>query len=140
MISALLLVFFGSLPPVPALNRWTHLFPPIRWWYLGGLIHNLTPAAWLSLYKTDGGRSDETIPLDLLIGPCEDDTVKQIHLSRGKKSAAWLKSKAANQRLGVMLHTLVPAVSLMADTFTAGALKRDANLLTHIDSAGRQCA
>lgn len=42
-------ILLCRLPPVPACNRWTKLYPAVAWWTVSCLICNVIPRLWITM-------------------------------------------------------------------------------------------
>ena len=66
-----------SLPPVPAVNRWTKLYPSLAWHAATLNMHGMLKDIWGIVFCYDGNRTSEDDPSglvqDLLL--LEDDDI-----------------------------------------------------------------
>ena len=71
---AIMNVLFDATPPIPALNRWTKLYPVVAWFACATLMHGLLDEAFMeATSKVCGARPEEDAVLDLAF--VEDDVV-----------------------------------------------------------------
>lgn len=66
VFAALLQFWAGSLPSIPALNRWTSLQEPVAWFATGMLLQGLLPACWpRGVADSTDGNADAATSMDL---------------------------------------------------------------------------
>ena len=99
----------------------------------GIILHNITPRAWLSLQtrtrRRDGEGEAFVLSDDLLIGPGEDNTVRQINKSRTTKTNKWLLAKATAPRLVTCMVLLRFALDLVYSVFRRSTIVAGPGLL-----------
>ena len=121
-------VLFNATPPIPALNRWTKLYPVVAWFACGLLMNGLLETAFNEAQsKVIGARAEEDAVLDLAFA--EDDVVvglaadldqllfQPIQRLRFRKTAAFLRSPSTPQTLCVLYLALQPGIALMSSAF-----------------------
>jgi hypothetical protein len=120
MMNALNMTVFRQMPSIPALNRWTQLLPPIRWWATTMLVYGVGPVAWQRMRQTHREEEGE-LHADLFVGPGENDTVVRVNMSRSDKTTKWLSADSSKHRMLIMALILRGANDLMGDSFDKSA-------------------
>ena len=125
MLECLMDLFLGKLPPVPALNRWVKLFPCMLWWTLGMLIHDIGPSSWRRAQAPQGESEERTFQQTELVDQGEDDTVRQINVSRNRRVNKWLASPETRHRLVAVVLVLLYAFDVMSRVFGDRTSEKD---------------
>ena len=138
MMGCLVELFLGSLPPVPALNRWVKLFPCMLWWLLGLLIHDIGPSAWKRAQSvtTRGCFEERVFAAADLVEQGEDDTVRQINVSRNRRINRWLQLPETRMRLCALVLVVLAVFDVMSRVFMDGSLNAGPRMLAFIDDDG----
>jgi hypothetical protein len=58
VLDALDELFFSTMVPIPALNRWTKLFPAVAFWLTTLLVFNLIASAWCAMHLRGRANGD----------------------------------------------------------------------------------
>lgn len=151
VVDALIDILFGYLPPIPALNRWTHLYPCISWWCVACNLVGLMVELWTGR-KLDNTRCapDEDAlddegdapglaahAVEMLIGPGEDETVRDILRARHGKTTRWITHPEARESLIIITLVVRCALHTLGHLFKTGAQESGRSILEllHGDAA-----
>lgn len=114
-------------PKVPALNRWTQLFPPLAWWMACCLVHSVGRKAFLLLRGQEGSAHEVAQSVIELGGPDNDATYRATQAARWRKALAWLSDGSNIVRLVLTGSAMLPALDIIGALFMASKqkVKRD---------------
>lgn len=106
--------FMGSPPPVPAINRWNRVYPPLVWWMMMGAFHAVGFDACVLV--ADAAVKEEEEQVELVIDPLaapSEDSHRIARVSRLKKMKLWCSSKDTLPKLLLGATVTLPALSLL---------------------------
>ena len=99
LVDLLVDVLLCRLPPVPALNRWTKLFPAVSWFAAGCLICGILPKLWdRSVLRVDNSNALGEVMLNLL-EPESDEIHRRVGQARAQKVIRWINHRRTPQEL-----------------------------------------
>ena len=112
--------FMANLPAIPALNRWTKLYPSLAWWTVALHMHGMIKSLWGMMYKFDSNHEPAAVVMDLL-EPGDDEVQRKLNAARARKTWRWLLHKKTPSELLVACLVLRPCMSFMGFLFRSEA-------------------
>ena len=115
-------VFITRLPPIPALNRWTKLYPAIAWWTVGLHMSGLLKHVWGHLhgFTIENADAQQEVLVDLLV-PEDDEVQRRMHAARALKTWNWIRHWATPVEAMMCCIVLRPCMSFMGFLFRSEA-------------------
>lgn len=103
LLEILQALFLHHAPPVPALNRWTQLYPALAWWCVTIHIHGMIAKLWADVYsKTSKDKLDEDAAMVDYLAPISDEALSTIRSKRAAKTLRWISHPNTPDELAVM--------------------------------------
>lgn len=121
--------FLSATAPIPALNRWNRVYPPLAWWMGALAFHQVCSDACIMVARglaTDGDERNVIDPLD----PPTEQSFRREHLGRLRKMCAWLEAELTVPRVMLGVTIMHPAMKLLASFFAAARLGSDSNIIS----------
>jgi hypothetical protein len=100
LVEILQALFLHHVPPIPALNRWTQLYPALAWWCVTVHLHGMMPKLWADVYG-GGAHNEDTVMVDHL-APVSDEVLSTIKSKRAGKVLRWIRHPKTPDELAVM--------------------------------------
>ena len=114
-------VLFSRYPGIPAVNRWTKLFPSLAWWTVAMHMQGLITSLWGKIYGfSAGGEREDELVQDLL-EPEGDDVQRALNRARATKVWNWLRHPLTRHELMISCLVLRPCMSFMGYLFRSEA-------------------
>jgi hypothetical protein len=115
------MMIFGTAPPIPALNKWLKIFPPISYFIVGKLAHGVfdhclkvvlgsTPAQL-------AGRAARPMSVDEFVGIGDSDTFMRAQAVRKSKALVFLQRPITQRKLCVAALCCKVIMSFMGLVF-----------------------
>ena len=113
-------VLLSSLPEVPAVNRWTKLYPAVAWWLCALLLGGVVSDAWIKLHTSQD--EEDGIQVEDLMGPQDTETHRAIARSRQRKSIKFISDPETPLKLCAFGLAMRPTLMIMGFLFRTGQL------------------
>ena len=114
LVELISLVFLHRIPNVPALNKWTQLYPSISWWAVAMQLHKFIQMIWAKAFPGCGDRDDPV--LDLL-APAGEEILSGLNKVRAGKVMRWAWHPKTQAELAVVCISLRAVLSFMGFLF-----------------------
>lgn len=121
LVDLLLDVLVCRLPPIPACNRWTKLFPAVSWFTSGALICNVLPRLW-DRDTIDAADAGGELMQDLL-QPGSEEIERKLNRARNAKVTNWLHHKHTPKDRRLTQASLRPMEALAPKSVARRACK-----------------
>ena len=111
----LLALFLWRAAPVPALNKWTCLYPALSWWCVAahlGFIKTL----WGKVFEPNAHERNDQLHMDML-EPTQDNVLSAVNKKRATKVLRWLRHPKTPWELLIVCIALRPVLSFMGWLF-----------------------
>ena len=115
--------YMTSLPPVPAINRWTKLYPALSWWTVALKMHGMIKQMWGYIYcfAGDGDDAEPHALMQDMLHPEEDELQRQLNAARARKTWRWVKHPLTEHELLIACLVLRPVMNMMGWLFRSEA-------------------
>lgn len=117
----------SATAPIPALNRWNRVFPPLTWWMGALAFHRVVSDACVMVARGLAFDDEEKHAIDPLDPPTEQ-SFRREHVGRLRKMCAWLEADLTIPRLTLGVTIMHPAMVLLASFFAAARLGAQSNI------------
>jgi hypothetical protein len=117
----LLECFLLVIPPVPAENRWTKLYPALSWWAVGSQLHGVLKELWNNIFSANFDLQAAAEVVQNLLSPDDDAIQQTLNAARAKKVRNWLNHPLTASELMISCLVLRPCMSFMGFLFRSEA-------------------
>lgn len=126
VMSTLTVAFLATRPPVPAVSRWTKLYPPLVWWTFALSFHNIA-ACFVKMLRSD--LEQERVELMHLLhsvgeglGPRTEISFRKERIGRMNRTAVFLDHGETQLKMSVAACCMQPALPLLGNFFAQARL------------------
>ena len=143
LVSVLLTLFVFRRPPVPALNKWTTLFPALSYWCVATNLFNVIGRMWEMVFtekRLMKAVADSGTTQIALTAPVSSEALSTINVVRAGKVLRWVRHPKAPVELLIVCIAMRPVLSLMGFLFQEESTHEahGVTILLKEDNAARQ--
>lgn len=114
-------MIFGTAPPVPALNKWLKVFPPVSYFLVAKLAHGVVDHCLKVVLGSSkallAGKAARPMSVDELVGLGDDDTFIRAQAVRKQKALLFLQRPITQRKLCVAALVCKVVMSFMGLVF-----------------------
>ena len=123
LVELISLVFLHRIPNVPALNKWTQLYPSISWWAVAMQLHKFIQMIWAKTFPGCGDRDDPVLDL---FGPGGRRDTEWLEQGQGWQSHAMGMASKDTSGASSCVHIAQSGIVLHGLLVQAGGRERAA--------------
>lgn len=127
--------WLDASPPIPAMNRWTKIAPPLSWFLFGMLFYNILPAMMKEARKSiNDVEQDPFAAVWDAIGPTSEEGMRRVRSVRWHRAEQWLAHSSTRYVLCLSAMAFQVVRSFFASNFDNAKLGGRGNLATWCSS------